>query len=660
MRLTEAQLVSDGGGSFPLLDILYASSIHEIKHSDLGLTENSNINIQISVKEIDMGIEPDGYVVRYQMFGTDGATPDGAEQEMWPGSTTRKLIFYKSLVTNIVAQNNIVTFTANAHNYVVGDYVTVNNTYTRFNFTKKMVIAVTANTFSLDATGMTPISSRSTTGNVVQDIIITGLNSGRYYDFKIIPYKGNPSLNANLSTAVEVYSKYKTSYYSPIARDKISPASLANQTSGKSYLELNNDAKGVTKIVYKDFDSIVAPPTSYEGYYLTTVPVGYYSFGTTIYFDTSVNSNGRNSAGLGFFVSNNGGTGYFIQLSTDANASDSQKKPFRIIKVDGSEQRTLKDSQITRESSFAGVYPGTIYNIDIKVKSEYNKNTIMCFINGTKITAVDTFSSTDKRFPNILSQKKGVALFSTIGKAFFDYVYADTITADQYKKAELSSNFYTGQFSNDILDMSFGDFIYNANSNEDEITKKTSSIEEFGSTVREIYRLNTRFDERPAKPIDISVSLNKSVKILGSKVSAFETDIFVLNNSSTTVALEDSQTNSLFVFGNQINKTPDQEFSTVKENDYKSDEPIVFQSMWLQNENDVESLAYWIKDIVVNRGRILIAEIFGNPLLSVGDIVSVKYTYQGLDGTEKFIITGVYHGYKDGLTTEITCRSLGT
>ena len=104
-------------------------------------------------------------------------------------------------------------------------------------------------------------------------------------------------------------------------------------------------------------------------------------------------------------------------------------------------------------------------------------------------------------------------------EAFFDYVYADTITEAQYKKSEYSSNFYVGQFSNDILDMSFGDFIYNSNSNEDELTKKASSVDEFGSTVREIYRLNTKFDERPAKPIDISLSLNKSAKILGSKIS---------------------------------------------------------------------------------------------------------------------------------------------
>lgn len=658
MRLAAANIDGGSTGAFPGLDILYASSIHEISNSDLGISENSNINVQISVKEIDMGVDPDGYLVQYQMFGPDGTTPDGDLKDLWPGSTTRKLIFYKHPVTKIVCANNVLTFTSEYHNYSVGDYVTINNTFTRFNVTRKRVVATTLNTFSFAVENTTPITERNTTGTAVQDMVITGLNSGRYYDFNIIPYKGNASLEEKRGPAEKV-EKYKTSYYSPIARDKISPASLQNQTSGKSYLEIFNDVKGRTSMVYKDFESITIPTRTYSGYYLTSQPNGYYSFGTTIYFDTDINSNGRNSAGLGFFVGDNGGSGYFIQLSTTANASDTEKKAFRVIKVQGSEQRTLKDSQIARESTFAGVFPGTIYNIDVKVKYTESETKIICLINGTRIVATDKVS-TDKRFPGTIYPKKGVALFTSVGKAFFDYVYADTITEEQYKKSEDSSNFYAGQFSNDILDLSFGDFIYNANSAEDEIAKKPSAIEEFGSTVREIYRLNTKFDERPAKPIDISLSLNKSAKILGSKVSAYGTDVFVLNNSSTTVPLEDSQTNSLFVFGNQINKTPDQEFSTVKDNDYKSDEPIVFQSMWLQNENDVESLAYWIKNIVVNRGRVLVAEVFGNPLLSPGDIVSVKYTYQGLDGAEKFIITGVYHTYKDGLTTEITCRSLGT
>jgi len=51
-------------------------------------------------------------------------------------------------------------------------------------------------------------------------------------------------------------------------------------------------------------------------------------------------------------------------------------------------------------------------------------------------------------------------------------------------------------------------------------------------------------------------------------------------------------------------------------------------------------------------------EIFGNPLISVGDIVTIKYVYQGLAGTEKFIVTAVQHNYNEGLSTTITCRTL--
>jgi hypothetical protein len=50
--------------------------------------------------------------------------------------------------------------------------------------------------------------------------------------------------------------------------------------------------------------------------------------------------------------------------------------------------------------------------------------------------------------------------------------------------------------------------------------------------------------------------------------------------------------------------------------------------------------------------------IFGNPLISIGDIVSIKYTYQGLAGTENFIVVSVKHNYSDGLQTDIVCRAL--
>jgi hypothetical protein len=51
-------------------------------------------------------------------------------------------------------------------------------------------------------------------------------------------------------------------------------------------------------------------------------------------------------------------------------------------------------------------------------------------------------------------------------------------------------------------------------------------------------------------------------------------------------------------------------------------------------------------------------QIFGNPLISVGDIVSITNTYQGLSGLENFIVTEVKHSFSEGLETSITCRTL--
>jgi hypothetical protein len=50
--------------------------------------------------------------------------------------------------------------------------------------------------------------------------------------------------------------------------------------------------------------------------------------------------------------------------------------------------------------------------------------------------------------------------------------------------------------------------------------------------------------------------------------------------------------------------------------------------------------------------------VFGNPLLSVGDIITVKYPYQKLTGNEKIIITSISQEYLDGLTTTITGRTI--
>ena len=50
--------------------------------------------------------------------------------------------------------------------------------------------------------------------------------------------------------------------------------------------------------------------------------------------------------------------------------------------------------------------------------------------------------------------------------------------------------------------------------------------------------------------------------------------------------------------------------------------------------------------------------IFGNPLISVGDIITVNYPYQGFTTSQKIIIVKVSQRFERGLETQIVGRTL--
>ena len=112
------------------------------------------------------------------------------------------------------------------------------------------------------------------------------------------------------------------------------------------------------------------------------------------------------------------------------------------------------------------------------------------------------------------------------------------------------------------------------------------------------------------------------------------------------------------LYGNSLSSSGQVEYLTDKSDLYEPEEPMVFTSKWIQNKNDAKSIGDWIKSKFINRGQILSLTTFGNPLLSIGDIVTVKYDYENLDGIGKFIITSVTQNFSEGLETTLICRSL--
>jgi hypothetical protein len=510
--------------------------------------------------------------------------------------------------------------------------------------------------FSLGSWINDPSSSEVIVSKTVDPFVINNLIAGATYDFQVVPYS-----NSNMGYGVQQlnYTMPKAGGSMQTVSSKFAKSYIALSVTEQQYL-----AKKYS-IAHREFPAIVVPS-------IKTVSrtngneynVGYFSYGTSLVLDNMVD-NPKQMGGLGFFVDNLGQTGYYIIIESTSSSAALDKKSVRIVKFIGNKVKPLKEIGTRTESTVEGIYGGRIYNIDVKVKIENRIVNIDAYVNGYKISYQDSTvrKSGAVALPetSILPPTNRVAILCGRGEVAFDYVYGNELKDYQYADAAFNLNFYQGQFGNDLINTSFGDLSYMANYSEDEISsgnKKLTALDEFGTVVREILKVDIKYDSRPSYPIKWGTGINKYANIIGQKVSNFGAQAFILNNTSTTIPVSNGIEASLYLYGNTLGSSGDLEYKTDGLNDYTTVEPIIFQSTWLQNEADVKSLANWIKSNVVNKGKLVTMSIFGNPLISVGDIVSIKYTYYGLAGTENFIVTNVNHSYSEGLETEITCRTL--
>lgn len=504
------------------------------------------------------------------------------------------------------------------------------------------------------------------TSSLSAPIPISGLIAGSSYEFSVTAQY----FSAAVSQTIVVYHTMPSAFSET---QIISPVPTQLKTPSKSYLELSvsesNYKSNKYAVAYKSFSSIIPPTYSNVNFTGGTSvqsvkqsnSIEHYTFGGNILMKNSIESTNA-IGGIGFFISPNASRGYYVIVETTSSAASFNRKAVRIVKFYGNNIINLRETGTRTESTIEGIYGGRSYDIDIKVKVELQTVTIDAYINGYKITAIDTTANNTSQgslgLVQILEATNQVALICGRGTVAYDYVYANTITETQYDDSKYILNLYKGQFNNDLISTSFGDLIYT--DVDDEIDKKGTSVEEFGSVVREIIKTKVKFDTRPAYPVLWSTGANPNAVLLGTKVSNFGAESYVLNNASTTIPLQDDLGNALYVYGNSLGSSGTLEYVSNELAEYANPEPVIFESRWLQNLSDVKSLADWIKSktVVVNRGRVVNLKVFGNPLISVGDIISIKHTYVGLAGTENFIITNVNQEYSEGLETSITCRSL--
>lgn len=423
------------------------------------------------------------------------------------------------------------------------------------------------------------------------------------------------------------------------------------KVTAKSFLKMTAPKNKVSR-VYKDFESIQLGTYVMDGS-VRSYNDGFYSFGTSIIFDPASTYTPQ-SAGIGFFIDNTAGSGYFVLVRTTGTAAAYNTTPVEIFKWDNGTPKRITDSQKGSRATLDTIFSGQTYNVDIKVKISGKKVIITAYINGFKIEAIDETASPASN--EILYPTKTVSLLAAKGSSKFDYVYADTITSAQY--IDDNNNLYYGQFSNNFLNTSFGDLLYNSSNEDPYGTNKNPAFEEFGTVVREIKKQSVRFSSAPSIPIRWTLGANNLANLLGQTRNNFNSEALVLNNTSLTIPISDGNVNQFSIIGTTIGFSGEIEYSTSAASFYSTNEPVIFESSWLQNEKDVKSLADWIKGRVVNKAKIINMEVFGNPLISPGDIITVNYPYQGFTTSQKIIVVKVSQSFQGGLKTQIAARTL--
>jgi len=231
--MSRPYVIADGGGGPTTgLDIIYNPIV-----ADFPIAGETSVSVLVSVDELDMSIDPVGYIVKYQLYALDNETLEG--------TVSPEQVFYKNVnVTSVNCSGTTIVYTATGHPFNVGDYVTIQGSaLLRFNVTSRRVTAVSANTFTIqrNSEGVTA-GALNTSATAKHLIVIKNLGSGRKYDFFIQAFSPTPNLSANRGT-VATYYNYITKILNKATQNKTSSIDPNKKTIGKSYLQITNDSR---------------------------------------------------------------------------------------------------------------------------------------------------------------------------------------------------------------------------------------------------------------------------------------------------------------------------------------------------------------------------------------------------------------------------------
>jgi hypothetical protein len=413
---------------------------------------------------------------------------------------------------------------------------------------------------------------------------------------------------------------------------------------------------------------------------------------------------GGSSGGICIYT-NADGEGYYLEVAALTNSSptsltsadDLHNIFFYKMEKDGTILKPVKlwsgfKSVITDDGLFVGQgrtsteQNPTVYDLSIQAKQSLNSDksrTFSIYFNNSLIEVVNDTS------PLPLVQNVGLFIRGS-SKLMFENVFAiNTVKGNDDVVSNINSIFSSASSNLNMNKYALSGvvqstFINNLSSNTK--TQSTIFYEEFGTIMREMSYFNIKFDKAyPAlySTIAPTFSKNKGYIVSGYTPNAYGAEFLVFNATDTALALDATSGNYLRILGVSFTQesahdlTVDEYYSkrsdlsnqdginlSINPSTYKQEyidiknsrltygtKSFTIDSPYIQNYDTAYKLMDWTINKLKKPRKSVGVNVFGLPILQLGDIVQVSYRSSSVDQvsleTSKFVVYSIEHS-KDG------------
>lgn len=417
--------------------------------------------------------------------------------------------------------------------------------------------------------------------------------------------------------------------------------------------------------------AVLLNPNTNNGYYfeiaaLTTNELSNYSNATSIY------------------------NTFFYKVSKNKNVTEDSAKAIPTVLWAGLGPILVDDGKFTGQGRMSGEQNPTVYDLAVEYEDKAKSRVFYLYINN-KIVAIveDTDPLEHVNDNNIALFVRGssrvmyenVYALSTnysqntsslvnapaINRAFYDQ--GSVSVADSFRKYALS-----GMISSTYL----------SNVGSSQPPDYNLYFEEFGTIMREAAYFNIRYDKAyPALHAKMSPTFTntKGYSVSNFIAGAYGAEFMIFNNTDSILSLDETAGNYLRIQGitftqqSQNELTVDEYFLRASDlSSYSFDTKLVTQakqdfndiknsritygkkefsldSPYIQTRDDANSLMGWVIKKIMHPRKSIGLEIFNNPTIQLGDILTVDYTINGVDelSNSRFVVYSIEQSRsKDG------------